>query len=132
MNTLKSGFRGGKIVCRLDEFPELVEALRDGDLPTGRLCCAQLFDFDAGESARLCDQWPKPHNEICAGVSTVTSDRPISIGQSVVKNGKQGRSREVPVRVHIVTASSDAHRRDSPSVAVTVTDERAAPRWPEE
>jgi hypothetical protein len=35
-----------KIVCRLDVFPELVQALRDGDLMTGRLFCAQLFDCD--------------------------------------------------------------------------------------
>jgi hypothetical protein len=35
-----------KIVRRLDEFPELVQALRDGDLVTGRLFCAQLFDCD--------------------------------------------------------------------------------------
>ena len=33
-----------KIVRRLDLFPELVQALRDGDLLTGRLFCAQLFD----------------------------------------------------------------------------------------
>jgi hypothetical protein len=33
-----------KIVRRLDEFPELVQALRDGDFLTGRLVCAQLFD----------------------------------------------------------------------------------------
>ena len=34
------------IVRRLDLFPELVNALRDGDLLTGRLFCAQLFDCD--------------------------------------------------------------------------------------
>jgi hypothetical protein len=34
------------IVCRLDLFPELVRALRDGDLPAGRSFCAQLFDCD--------------------------------------------------------------------------------------
>jgi hypothetical protein len=33
-----------KTVRRLDDFPELVHALRDGDLLTGRLFCAQLFD----------------------------------------------------------------------------------------
>ena len=32
-----------KTVRRLDEFPELLHALRDGDLLTGRLFCAQLF-----------------------------------------------------------------------------------------
>jgi hypothetical protein len=46
VDTLKSGARGGKIVRRLDEFPELEKALRDGDLLTGRLFCAQLFDCD--------------------------------------------------------------------------------------
>jgi hypothetical protein len=35
-----------KIVCRLDEFPELEKALRDGDLLTGRLFCDQLFGCD--------------------------------------------------------------------------------------
>jgi len=43
---MKSGARGGKTVRRLDEFPELEKALRDGDLLTGRLFCAQLFDRD--------------------------------------------------------------------------------------
>ena len=36
-----------KIVRRLDDFPELVRALREGDLLTGRLFCARLFDGDA-------------------------------------------------------------------------------------
>jgi hypothetical protein len=35
------------IVRRLDLFPELVRALHDGDLLTGRLFCAKLFDCDA-------------------------------------------------------------------------------------
>jgi hypothetical protein len=52
VNTLKSGFRGGKIVRRLDEFPELGKALHDGDLLTGRLFCAQLFHFDERQSLR--------------------------------------------------------------------------------
>jgi hypothetical protein len=34
-----------KIVRRLDDFPELMQALRGGDLLGGRLVCAQLFDF---------------------------------------------------------------------------------------
>jgi hypothetical protein len=72
VNTLKSGFCGGKTVRRLDEFPELVEALRDGVLLAGRLCCAQLFDFDAGKSSRVQEQRPKPQSEICAGISTLT------------------------------------------------------------
>ena len=44
---------GDKIVRRLDLFPELLQALRDGDLLTGRLFCAQLFDFDARRSFRV-------------------------------------------------------------------------------
>lgn len=32
-----------KTVRRLDEFPELLQALRDGDLLMVRLFCAQLF-----------------------------------------------------------------------------------------
>jgi hypothetical protein len=35
-----------KIVRRLDEFPELLEALRDGDLLTVRFLWAQLCDCD--------------------------------------------------------------------------------------
>ena len=46
MDTLKSGARAGKTVRRLDEFPELEKALREGDLLAGRLFCAQLFDYD--------------------------------------------------------------------------------------
>ena len=34
------------IVRRLDLFPELLQALRDGDLLAGRLFCAELFDCD--------------------------------------------------------------------------------------
>ena len=43
MDSVKSGSRDGATVRKLDEFPELVEALRDGDLPTARSVCAQLF-----------------------------------------------------------------------------------------
>lgn len=52
MNSLKSSFRGGKIVRRLDEFPELEKALRDRDLLTGRLFCVQLFQFYEQQSLR--------------------------------------------------------------------------------
>jgi hypothetical protein len=38
--------RTDKTVRRLDDFPELLHALRDGDLQTGRLFCAQLFHCD--------------------------------------------------------------------------------------
>ena len=34
------------IVRRLDLFPELVNALRDGNLLAGRLFCAELFDCE--------------------------------------------------------------------------------------
>ena len=34
------------IVRRLDLFPELVNALRDGDLLAGRLFCAELFSIE--------------------------------------------------------------------------------------
>jgi hypothetical protein len=55
-----------KVVCRLDAFPELLQALRDGDLPTGRLLCARLFysekSKDQAEAAvRAADRrgfWP--------------------------------------------------------------------------
>jgi len=36
-----------KIVRRLDEFPELLQALRDGDLLTVRFFWEQLFDCDS-------------------------------------------------------------------------------------
>jgi hypothetical protein len=39
-----------KIVRRLDEFPELLAALRDSDFLTARSFCAQLFNFDARAS----------------------------------------------------------------------------------
>jgi len=39
-----------KTVRRLDDFPELLHALRDGDLLTGRIFCAQLFDRDGWRS----------------------------------------------------------------------------------
>jgi hypothetical protein len=51
-NTNPVSFHGDKIVRRLDEFPDLVQALRDGDLLTGRMFCAQLFDFDARRGLR--------------------------------------------------------------------------------
>jgi hypothetical protein len=35
--------RGDRIVRRIDEFPELSRALRDGDIPTARKLCARLF-----------------------------------------------------------------------------------------
>jgi hypothetical protein len=46
VDTPKCGARDGKVVRRLDEFPQLLEALRDGDLLTARLFCAHLFGVD--------------------------------------------------------------------------------------
>jgi len=43
-------FHTDKIVLRLDLFPELVQLLRDGDLLTGRLFCAQLFNLDGRQN----------------------------------------------------------------------------------
>jgi len=42
-----------RIVRRLDEFPELNKALRNGDVPTGRLLCDQLFNLEAMPAAPL-------------------------------------------------------------------------------
>jgi len=41
-----------KIVRRVDDFPELVRALRECDFVKGRTFCAQLFPFDAPEKSR--------------------------------------------------------------------------------
>jgi len=37
--------RGDRIVRRIDDYPELDQALRDGDLSTARVLCARLFDL---------------------------------------------------------------------------------------
>jgi hypothetical protein len=37
--------RGDRIVRRIDDYPELSQALRAGDLPTARVLCARLFDL---------------------------------------------------------------------------------------
>lgn len=42
-----------RIVRRLDEFPELKKALRNGDVPTGRYLCAQLFNLDVRPALTL-------------------------------------------------------------------------------
>jgi hypothetical protein len=41
-----SGNGPGRVVRRLDEFPALLEALRDGDLVTVRFFWELLFDCD--------------------------------------------------------------------------------------
>jgi hypothetical protein len=46
--------RTDKTVRRLDDFPELLHALRDGDVLTGLLFCAQMFDCDG----------PRPFSEV--------------------------------------------------------------------
>ena len=67
MNTPKSGARDGKVVQRLDEFPKLLEALRDGDILTARLFCAQLFGSDgrqrpaAGQEPRAPERFDHGH-----------------------------------------------------------------------
>lgn len=69
----------GKIVRRLDNFPELVQALRGGDLRTGRLLCAQVFnfhpwvrfDFPSATDERLT---MKVETHIKAGAGTMQSD----------------------------------------------------------
>ena len=45
-----------KIVRRLDDFPELLAALRDSDFLTARSFCAQLFNLDA----RTSPEAPRP------------------------------------------------------------------------
>jgi len=42
-----------KIVRRLDEFPDLNNALRNGDVPTGRMLCARLFNLDGRQGPAL-------------------------------------------------------------------------------
>ena len=46
MDSVKSASGDDATVRKLDEFPELLEALRDGDLLTARSVCAQLFGID--------------------------------------------------------------------------------------
>jgi len=43
-----------KIVRTLDEFPELKKALRAGDVPTGRILCAKLFEQPPGAPLAMC------------------------------------------------------------------------------
>jgi hypothetical protein len=67
MNSVKSAPREGTIVRKLDEFPELLEALREGDLLTARLFCARLFGidrlerFDAGKVPRAHRRFDHSH-----------------------------------------------------------------------
>ena len=51
--------RTDNIVCRLDLFPELVQALHNGDLLTGRLFCARLFNLDQRRN-HLGESTPNP------------------------------------------------------------------------
>jgi len=44
-----------KIVGRFGEFPELTQAVREGDVATVSILCGQLFRLNAGMSIR-----PKP------------------------------------------------------------------------
>jgi hypothetical protein len=45
-------FSGDKVVFRLDAFPELTKALRDGDVTTGRTLCARLFGCEPRQNMR--------------------------------------------------------------------------------
>jgi hypothetical protein len=54
-----------KIVRRLDEFPELLAALRDSDFLTARSFCAQMFNLD--------------------GRTTLEQPRPLSVMQTAMK-----------------------------------------------
>jgi len=49
-----------KIVRRLDDFPELLAALRDSDFLTARSFCAQLFNLDARTSLEA----PRPTSAV--------------------------------------------------------------------
>ena len=50
-----------KMVCTLGDFPELTKAVRDGDLATVSILCAQLFDLDAsGREEENSPQSPSP------------------------------------------------------------------------
>ena len=42
-----------KIVRRLEEFPELAQALRNGDQSSARLLFAQLFEDEDGDGIAL-------------------------------------------------------------------------------
>lgn len=53
-----------KIVRRLDEFPELLAALRDSDFLTARSFCAQMFNLDARPSLEL----PRPTSVVQAAI----------------------------------------------------------------
>jgi len=48
-----------KTVRRLEDFPELLHALRDGDVLTGLLFCAQMFACD-GQRNRFGGATPAP------------------------------------------------------------------------
>jgi hypothetical protein len=41
-----------KVVFRLDAFPELTKALREGDLTKGRTLCARLFGCEPRQNMR--------------------------------------------------------------------------------
>jgi len=68
----------GKIVRRLDDFPELMQALRGGDLLTGRLVCAQLFNFHRpakfGDASATESLKMKVKTHVKAGANTMQSD----------------------------------------------------------
>ena len=44
--------KGDRIVRRLEDFPELARALREGDVAAGRALCARLFGVPARRTPR--------------------------------------------------------------------------------
>ncbi len=52
------------IVRRLDDFPELLAALRDSDFLTARSFCAQMFNLDARTSLAA----PRPASAVQAAM----------------------------------------------------------------
>lgn len=56
--------RADKIVRRLEDFPELVQALRDGDMPRVRFLWEQLFECDEQRTS-----WDVPTPKLKAAAS---------------------------------------------------------------
>ena len=48
-----------KMVCTLGDFRELTKAVRDRDLATVSILCAQLFDLNASPAPRPIDVSPQ-------------------------------------------------------------------------
>ena len=61
-----------KMVCTLGDFPELTKAVRDGDLATVSILCAQLFDLNASPAPKANDQ-----PVVDSALISVSSYRPL-------------------------------------------------------